>query len=295
MFQTRNRLQDRLLHIFRQAGRDAVRVHRRIVQAFRLQEDIVAILVREADNLVLDRRTIPRTPSSDLARVNSRPVDILPYNRVRRLSRPCHPACDLPIQQAGRHRTERLRLIVTRVSAQTRPIDRPSVQSRRSPRLETAKRQSEPAQSLRQPDRRRFPHTAGGRLTVADMDNPAKKRAGCQHDRPAIDSLPSGTNDGRYAPIAIRLKVFCRGRPQCEVRRLLQQRAYCSAVKRTIRLRTRATHRGALAAVQQLEMDAGCISGSPHQPVQCVDLPHQMAFTNPADRRIARHLADRSQ
>ena len=39
-------------------------------------------------------------------------------------------------------------------------------------------------------------------------------------------------------------------------------------------------------------MDCGAVGGAGHQPVEHVELAHQMALADPADRRVARHLAD---
>ncbi len=52
---------------------------------------------------------------------------------------------------------------------------------------------------------------------------------------------------------------------------------------------------GALAAVEDAELDAGRIGGARHHPVQRVDLAHQMALAQAADGRIAGHLADRRE
>jgi hypothetical protein len=64
-------------------------------------------------------------------------------------------------------------------------------------------------------------------------------------------------------------------------------------VEPAVRLRARAPHRGTLAAVEDAELDPGAVDGAGHQSVEGVDLPHQMALGETADRRIARHLADR--
>ena len=58
-------------------------------------------------------------------------------------------------------------------------------------------------------------------------------------------------------------------------------------IELAVGLRARALHRRALAPVQQAELDAGGVGGPAHDPVQRVDLAHQMAFAQAADRRIA--------
>ena len=39
-------------------------------------------------------------------------------------------------------------------------------------------------------------------------------------------------------------------------------------------------------------MDRGAVGGARHQPVEHVELAHQMTLADAADRRIARHLAE---
>ena len=48
-----------------------------------------------------------------------------------------------------------------------------------------------------------------------------------------------------------------------------------------------------LAAVQDAELDARPVDRPAHDAVERIDLAHEMALAEPADRRIARHLADR--
>ena len=189
MFQTRDCLQDRLLNVLRQAGGDAVGIHGRIVQTFRLQKNIVAILAAEPDDLVLDRRAVTRPASSDLAGIDGRFVDVLANDRVRCLSRSGHPAVDLPVRQTGRQGAERLGFIVAGVGAQTVPVDRTPVQPWRRAGLQPAERQAETRKRLRQADRRGFPHPPGRGLTVTYMDDASQERPGSQHDRAAADPL----------------------------------------------------------------------------------------------------------
>ena len=64
------------------------------------------------------------------------------------------------------------------------------------------------------------------------------------------------------------------------------------AVELAVGLGARALHRRALGAVEQAELDAGRIGDPAHQAVQRIDLAHQMALAEPADGRVAGHLAD---
>ena len=54
-------------------------------------------------------------------------------------------------------------------------------------------------------------------------------------------------------------------------------------------------HGRALGSIEQPELDAGCVGDPAHQAVERVDLADQMALAEPADGRVARHLADRRE
>ena len=62
-----------LLHVLGQAGGDAVAVIFERVAAFRLQENLVAVLVGEADDLVLDGRAVARPAALRSGRSTSAP------------------------------------------------------------------------------------------------------------------------------------------------------------------------------------------------------------------------------
>ena len=62
-------------------------------------------------------------------------------------------------------------------------------------------------------------------------------------------------------------------------------------IKLTIRLGARAAHRRPLAAVQHAELDSRLVGHAPHEPIESIDLAHQMALAETADCRIARHGA----
>src|SRR5690606_26263139 len=52
-------------------------------------------------------------------------------------------------------------------------------------------------------------------------------------------------------------------------------------------------HRGPLARVECAELDAGLVGGERHRAAKRVDLAHEVALADPADRRVAGHLAER--
>src|SRR3546814_18587844 len=80
--QPRDRLQQGRLHILWQRRRDPVWIHRRIVETFRLQEDLMLAAIGKTHHLVLDRGTVARADGLNLARVQRRPVEVLPDQSV---------------------------------------------------------------------------------------------------------------------------------------------------------------------------------------------------------------------
>jgi hypothetical protein len=48
----------------------------------------------------------------------------------------------------------------------------------------------------------------------------------------------------------------------------------------------------AFRAVEKTELDTGSVCDPPHQPVQRIDFPDEVAFAEPPDRWIAGHLAN---
>ena len=67
------------------------------------------------------------------------------------------------------------------------------------------------------------------------------------------------------------------------------------AVELAVGLGARALHGGTLGAVEQPELDAGGVGDAAHQPVEGIDLAHEVALAEAADGRIAGHLADRGE
>src|ERR1700691_6144937 len=92
LLQARDRCQNGQLDLFGQRSGDTVRIDRAVVEAFRLQEDLVAIAVAEADDLVLDRWTIAWTAALDLPGIHRRPVDIGADHLMGRWHSPRDPA-----------------------------------------------------------------------------------------------------------------------------------------------------------------------------------------------------------
>jgi len=77
-----NRPHNRNLHICRQAGRETIDVDAGGVESLGFQKELVPISLCKAHHLVLDTRTIPRTPTLDLAGEQGGPIQRISNERV---------------------------------------------------------------------------------------------------------------------------------------------------------------------------------------------------------------------
>ena len=108
---------------------------------------------------------------------------------------------------------------------------------------------------------------------------------------PACSIRPVLVDHARGASL-VENQVLYLGLEQLEAGQRRQQVPDTARVEPPVGLGARTTHGGALAAVQHPELDAARVDRASHQPVQRVDLAHQMAAAKTADRRIAGHRAD---
>src|SRR4029079_10404452 len=128
---SRDRAYELELHVERQRRRDAVRVNLGRVETFRLQKDLVTWALREADDLVFDRRAIPWTDPFDHPGEQRRTIEPGPDDVVR--SRRCvgDPAGNLTWMQAAvPDEREHGRGFVARLRRQGRIVARAAVEAR---------------------------------------------------------------------------------------------------------------------------------------------------------------------
>ena len=111
--------------------------------------------------------------------------------------------------------------------------------------------------------------------------------------RAAATCRPSPSTTPHDPAVMIEPQILDRTLGDVEVRGFGQQFADRPAIELAVGLGARAAHRRPLAAVEHAELDAGAVDRPAHEAVERVDLAHQMPLAEPADRRVARHLADR--
>ena len=138
---------------------------------------------------------------------------------------------------------------------------------------------------------RRFADAAGGNLLFADMNQAAQKRAGRKHHGTGRNFAAISEFDAANAT-ALDHEIIGLGFDHLEVWDGANRGLHRCRIKLAIGLGARAAHGWAFAAVQDPKLDAAQVGDSAHKAIQGVDFPDQMAFSEPANRRIAGHGAN---
>ena len=290
----RDGLQERVLHVLGQRGRDAVRINRVVIEAFGLQKDLVTAALLEANDLVLDGRAIARADALDGTRIHGRAGEIGGDDGVGRSGRVGDVAGNLGRRDAIGEEGERHRRLIDGLHLKLVPVDGPAVEAWRRAGLEASHAKPEPVKARREAERRRLAHAARRDFRLADMDQAAQEGAGGEHHGAGHEALAVGGDDAGDV-IAIGDEVLDRGFDHFEVRRGADRRLHGLAVKLAVGLGAGALDRRALALVEDAELDARLVGHAAHQTVQGVDLAHEMALAETADGGIAGHLADRGE
>ena len=291
-FETGDRRQQRALSILRQGRRNAVRIDGWVLESLGFEEDLVTLAIAEADDLVLDRGTVARPDTVDVTAIHCRAMQVVSDDLVRRLDGARDAALNLRVRQSGRERRERHRLVVARLHLHRAPIDGPAIQTRRRACLQTTEADSEPRQRGRETPGRFLADPAAGAPHIADMDQAVQKRAGGDHHRAGRQPAAVLEQHGGDPPIdhieVVRLTLDHGQQPRRPDRLLHRRR-----IEAPIRLSTRPAHGRTLAAVEHAELNAAEIGDPAHVAVERIDLADQMTLAQAADRRVARHRADR--
>ena len=173
-------------------------------------------------------------------------------------------------------------------TSSARPVDRRPVEPRRRAGLEPAEREAGRLERSApgRPTARRRP----GRPACAvrrDGSRPCRKVPVVTTSAAQASVRPSASSTA--ADRAVGDDEVGSPRPRSTVRLSVStiSALHRQAIELAVGLGARALHRRALAAVEDAELDAGGVGGAAHQPVERVDLAHQMALAEPADRRIA--------
>ena len=290
-FQTRHGAQHGKLHIDGKRRADTVRIDQVGVEPFGFEENLVAITIREAMDLVLDRRTIARPLRVDRATEKRRTVEIGGNHIMRLAVRAGDCAEYLRVHALACQRRHRPGFAIRSLFFQRRPIDSPPIEPRRCSSLQAREWQLGCPHLLRQLVRRCLADTPAFEPLFAAIQSSAQKRA-----RAKDDSLGAHFRAVRQSYPAHRLarekKLRYFSFDDGEIRLRRQHLLHCGAEQIAIRLDTRALYRASLAAIEHPIVDRCGVGSASQQPVECIDFAYEMSLAETTDGRVAAHCAD---
>ncbi len=127
------------------------------------------------------------------------------------------------------------------------------------------------------------------------MDAPAEKGSHGEHHRAGTKLEPhlrAHAGDAFAIGAGFQNQVVDRLLEQVQVRLCLHRLAHGGLIQQPVRLGSGGAHGRSLAPIEDAEMDTRAIGRPRHQAAEGVDLLHQVALADTADRRVAAHLAD---
>ena len=96
--------------------------------------------------------------------------------------------------------------------------------------------------------------------------------------------------DDTHHTVALQQQVIHRLLEEGQIGLVLQCLADSLAIQDTVCLGARGPDRGALAGIENPELDTGVIGGNGHDAAQRIDLLDEMPLANAANGRVAGHL-----
>ena len=244
------------------------------VQPLGLHEDGMALLVAEADDLVLDGRAVARAGAVDGAGVHGRAVQVVENDPVGLGGGVGQIAQRAVLQRlrVGHERKRRHRLVAA-LGLHLGKVDGAAVQARGRAGLEPADGKAQVDQVLRQ---RVGGHQALGAAVpraFADDDAAVQVHTAGDHDGPAADGRARG---GAHAghPAIFHQNALHLGLAQVQPLAVVHRPAHAALVLLLVRLCPQRVHRRALAGVQHARLDEHVVDGAAHLAAQRVQLPH---------------------
>src|ERR1700733_531559 len=160
----------------------------------------MASLVRELHDFVFDRRTIPGANTFDLPAIEWRSLDAIYKNRMRFLGSEGDVTRDLLTYYLCSKKGEWRRLRIPVLRLEPGPLNRATVQARRSTRFQPLPVQTQPAKLIAQQVRGRFTAPPATIRLLADVRKPVEERSRRDHDRFCFEHSAITQLDARYAP-----------------------------------------------------------------------------------------------
>ncbi len=250
-------------------------------------------VVRELDDLVFDRRTVPRPDAADeIEAVERRTVQVVADERVRRGVRIDDPARQLRTGERRFARVrERQRRRARALLGHARDVDARAIDARRRPGFQAPQRKSQPRERAAQPDRRLLAVAPLVAHLIAAKRLAAEERARREHD--VRRAQHAAVRKHHAAHRAVHHDEIVRHRAHDSEPALRGDRRRRDAhVGRLVGERAQRAHGRALRFVQEARVQRHAIRHAPHRAAEGVDLAHELALRAPSDRRVARERAD---
>ena len=189
---------------------------------------------------------------------------------------------------------ERLRRVVARLHVKARP-SRSSVPSRRGGVPVFSRPSGSPSRPsvAARPAARRLARPARRDGRVTDMDEATQEGPRGQHHRTASESI-ARRESRRRRPGPLRSTRSSTSASMISSPPVLQHGVLHRRRRRACGPPARAGPRtaGPLRRLSRRNWMPAAIGDAAHQPIERIDLAHQMSLAEPADRRVARHRAD---
>ncbi len=173
-----------------------------------------------------------------------------------------------------------------------REIDGLAVETRRRAGLQAALRQLQFLQAGGQRHRRRIAHAPAGVVFQPDVDLAVEEGSCGQHHRTGQKADAELGHRAAHL-VAFDDQVVAGFGEDCQIGLIFQSTADRLLVQHAIGLGARGAHGRTLRGVEDAELDAGFVGRRRHRPAQRIDLAHQMALADAADRRVAAHRPER--
>ena len=267
-------------------------------QPLRLQKNLVAGLVCKPVDLVFHAGAIARTNAFDLsgehgAAVKARADDVVGTlvgmgNPARHLLR-MH-VCSTHITKDGHLGRHTAGHTVSGLFEALAEVNRAAINSGGRTGFEAALWQLQFFQTRRQTHGWRIARTTSGIVAKSYVDFSVQEGASRQHHRRRT-KLNARLGDRTHHPIALNHQVFYRLLEKPQIRLVLQHASNGGLVQNAVRLRTGCAHGWPFRAVQNTKLDTALVCCQGHCASQRVNLFHQVAFADTANRRVATHLA----
>jgi hypothetical protein len=200
---------------------------------------------------------------------------------MRREIRPRQCAGKLRQRTLQRRQTKAPSLAVAWLRRATRPIDGPTVESRRRSRLEQSLSQAKLAQLCAEPICRGIPNASSAPPLASTKQGRAKEGARREYNCAGLE-IDATFRHHPNAPAPFNLQPLDRTFNELDT--MFEQKfLHGLAEQASIRLHTRAPDSTALAGIEHSAVNRGAVGGPRHDSAKRVNLADQMALADTPD------------